>query len=339
MTALSQRDGLESMPFKFEAIGSSDVGCVREENEDAFWIGYARNSRLRYDGGLLAIVADGVGGHAAGKIASQKSVEVIASEVVASPPEREIPQILQDAIETAHLRLNEQMQNDRSLRGMGTTCTAAWLSGREAYVAQIGDSRAYLVRDGHIIQITEDQTVVQSLVNEGVISETEAATHPERHLLSQALGVSEQLNIDIRHVPLQMHDRMVLCSDGLHGLVADAEIATAVTTAETAEKSAQQLIEMAKARGGNDNITVVIASIVPQAPSSSTAKTVISQAVVPDNTVRPERPPKKTNRIYLWLLVLAAAGLLYYLLVLAPNLSNSDSPGVPQSPIVTVPQE
>lgn len=240
----------------FNALGLSDPGLVRRVNEDSFLV--CRLPDTSVDGGesLLSIVADGVGGHSHGERASAESVQIIREKISESSFDSG-PAVLKKALEAAHAHLKTVIQADETAGDMGTTCTAAWFGNEEAYIAQVGDSRAYLFRDGATLQITEDQTMVQKLLQQGLISPAEAAHHPQKNLILQALGISEQIEVEVFHVPLREGDTLLLCSDGLHGLVRDAEMAQ-ILSANAPPEALEQLISLARDRGGHDNITAVI---------------------------------------------------------------------------------
>jgi len=309
-----------------EAVGQTDTGCVRRENEDAFIIHRFNSEDPDRSLGVLAVVADGVGGHAGGRQASTTSVEKIR-EYIGRDLSGNPGEALVNAVEETHRFLNEMAQANPSLKGMGTTCTAVWANVGEAYVAQVGDSRAYLFRNGSPVQITEDQTLVQKLFREGKISEEEIQNHPDRNIILQALGISETIDVDLFHLILKPGDTILLCSDGLHGLVKDREmidIADAFPPAETAEK----LVDLARMRGGHDNITTVILNVHEREARTSHDPEIggdeepdtKKHAVFPSNRKKPRR------RLAL-LLILLGAALTAYLVLNIPR--NPHQPGQP----------
>jgi len=240
----------------FQALGRSDRGRVRQVNEDAFLIEHLLQDADASGPGILAIVADGVGGHAQGELASSESVRIIRDEIL----DRSFvdgPQVLKNAVEQAHRHLLKLAMTQQELVGMGTTCTVAWIGNSQAYVAQVGDSRAYLVRNGVAVQITEDQTLVQKLMKEGVITRQEAAQHPQKNMILQALGISENLQVELFHLPLKQDDTILLCTDGLHNLVKDSEISQ-LAADHSLHDALSNLINLANERGGFDNITAVV---------------------------------------------------------------------------------
>lgn len=240
----------------FKALGLSDTGLVRRINEDSFLMCCLPDPSVEGGESLLAIVADGVGGHAQGDRASSECVQMIRKKISGSSFESGSV-ALRKALLDAHAHLQALIREDETTDTMGTTCTAAWLGNKQAYIAQVGDSRAYILRNSRIVQITEDQTMVQKLLREGLISRSDADKHPEKNLILQALGISEQIEVDVFHVPLQKGDVILLCTDGLHGLLSDTEMAQTISS-HCVPDALERLIKTARDRGGHDNITAVI---------------------------------------------------------------------------------
>jgi PPM family protein phosphatase len=253
----------------------SDVGRTREHNEDAFVVAdLARGEPLSFDHirterashrGTLFMVADGMGGAAAGEIASEMAVEVVLQQLrrrwrdgsTAEPVA--FVGTLKAATEVANATIHHYAGDHPELRGMGTTATIAGLLGDTLYIAQVGDSRAYLVRDGVAIQITKDQSLMQKLIEAGEITVEEAEMSDRRNIILQALGPEPHVKIDLTHQRVRRDDVLVLCSDGLSGLVKPEQIARAVTEEANPELAAERLVDLANSSGGPDNITVVIA--------------------------------------------------------------------------------
>ena len=259
----------------FHVFAHSDVGRTREHNEDAFVVAdLARGEPLTFDHmrterasgrGTLFMVADGMGGAAAGEIASEMAVEVVLQQLrrrwrdgTTVEPVAFVG-TLKAATEVANATIHHYAADHPELRGMGTTATIAGLLGDTLYLAQVGDSRAYLVRDGVAIQITKDQSLMQKLIEAGEITVEEAEQSDRRNIILQALGPEPQVKIDLTHQRVRRDDVLVLCSDGLSGLVKPEQIAQAVTEEGNPELAAERLVDLANASGGPDNITVVIA--------------------------------------------------------------------------------
>jgi PPM family protein phosphatase len=228
----------------------SDVGLLREGNEDS-----------AYAGPHLLAVADGMGGHAAGEVASAATITTIAS-LDAEHPAADLVNALADAVASANMRLQELVVSDPSVEGMGTTLTALLWSDGQAALCHIGDSRAYLLRSGQFYQITHDHTLVQSLVDEGKITEDDVATHPHRSLLLRALDGRTVADPDLSTHETMAGDRYLLCSDGLSGVVTEQTLHQTLGSVWDPEKAALQLIELAIRGGGPDNITCIVADVV-----------------------------------------------------------------------------
>jgi serine/threonine protein phosphatase PrpC len=228
----------------------SDVGLLREGNEDS-----------AYAGPHLLAVADGMGGHAAGEVASAATITTIAS-LDAEHPSADLVNALADAVASANMRLQELIISDPSVEGMGTTLTALLWSDGQAALCHIGDSRAYLLRNGQFYQITHDHTLVQSLVDEGKITEDDVATHPHRSLLLRALDGRTMADPDLSTLETMAGDRYLLCSDGLSGVVTEQTLHQTLGSVWDPEKAALQLIELAIRGGGPDNITCIVADVV-----------------------------------------------------------------------------
>jgi protein phosphatase len=240
-------------PRSIEIASLTDVGQRRESNQDNF------GGKTAASGARLLIVADGMGGHAGGATASRIAVEVV--ERVFDMSEDDPDGLLRTALETANRSIHEAAQNDPSLADMGTTGVALlFQSDGTAWVANVGDSRAYRLHQGRLAQITQDHSLVAELVRSGMITKEEAKVHPRRNEVLRSLGVDSEVTVDVDAVDLQPGDQYLLCSDGLCGVVDDEEIA-AVLLRERPEEAARQLVSAANQRGGPDNITVQIARI------------------------------------------------------------------------------
>jgi PPM family protein phosphatase len=262
-------------PVIIRVFGSTDVGRTRDHNEDAFVVAtlpgatpLAFPKEQTYtpgDHGALLMVADGMGGAAAGEIASSMAVDIVLKELRARktagpPPEpTAFAQALVAATTVANDRIHRYALDHLEYRGMGTTATVAGVLGDTLYIAQVGDSRAYLIRDGKASQITKDQSLMQRLIEAGEITAEEAEVSERRNIILQALGPEAAIKVDITRQQLRKGDTLVLCSDGLSGLVRDTEIAEAVTQVPDLRALCARLITTANSKGGPDNITVVAA--------------------------------------------------------------------------------
>ncbi|HLB92566.1 MAG TPA: PP2C family serine/threonine-protein phosphatase [Terriglobales bacterium] len=245
-----------------EISSQSDIGCLRQNNEDSFGYWEPEDDAQFARKGRLAVVADGMGGYEGGQEASRLAVETLLA--VYGDYAGDDPQAgLIEALQAAHEQIRNYSFAHPELRGMGTTCTAAAIvrSGeRDAlYYVHVGDSRLYLIRDGRITRVTHDHSYVGRLVEAGMISAEEAEHHPQRNILTAALGTNPELTMDTpEHAqPLFPEDVLLICTDGLWGLVADAEILSAIEN-KSAEQAGRELIALARGRGGPDNITVEI---------------------------------------------------------------------------------
>ena len=249
---------VDSMKLKpgMEVASLTDVGRVRENNEDSclYWEPECEKEFERK--GRLAIVADGMGGYEGGQEASRLAVETVL-EVYDKAFSGDPAASLLEAFVAAHRRIQEYAENHPAFQGMGTTCTALALVARQLYFAHVGDSRLYLVRAGEISRLTRDHTYVGRLVESGIVRAEDAETHPQRHILTAALGSGAEVAVDCPQQALvvEQGDTYILCTDGLWGLVSDPEILSAVQ-GQTAVTACQALVAMALLRGGPDNITV-----------------------------------------------------------------------------------
>jgi protein phosphatase len=238
------------MTLQLRYAAKSDVGLVRQGNEDS---GYA--------GPRLLMVADGMGGHAAGELASATAVAIVAHLDVHPPTDAEVLSELSSSIEDAGESIGATIESDPELSGMGTTVTGVfWLDGRLAIV-HVGDSRAYLLRDGELLQLTHDHTYVQTLVDAGRITEDEAAIHPRRSLLMRALDGVNPVEADLSIREARVGDRLLLCTDGLSGVMSADEIKARLAEGDPTG-TVTRLVDFALERGAPDNVTVVVADVV-----------------------------------------------------------------------------
>ncbi|SCK15187.1 protein phosphatase [Streptomyces sp. WMMB 322] len=237
-----------SLSLRF-AAGSHD-GMIRDHNEDS---GYA--------GPRLLAVADGMGGQAAGEVASSEVISTIV-QLDEDIPGSDLLTSLGVAVQRANDQLRGMVEEDPQLEGMGTTLTALLWTGRRLGLVHVGDSRAYLLRDGQLTQITQDHTWVQKLVDEGRITEEEATTHPQRSLLMRALGSSDHVEPDLSIREVRAGDRYLICSDGLPTVVSPQTIEEALASYQGPQETVHELIQLALRGGGPDNITCIVADVV-----------------------------------------------------------------------------
>jgi protein phosphatase len=232
----------------------TDVGCVREGNEDAigFW---------PHEDGMVFAVADGLGGHNAGEVASALALEVLAREIDRAPGSWPVPKRLTRAIQEANIAIHSKSIAVPELRRMGTTITATAVVGSELVAAHVGDCRLYLLRDGEMRQLTKDHTWVWEQVEYGILSPEEARTHPRRSMLTRSLGQHLIVGIDSLRMDAKIGDVLLQCSDGIHTHIQDAELAGLLRTHQP-EAACQTLVRLARERGGEDNLSVQVAAVM-----------------------------------------------------------------------------
>lgn len=257
------------MSYQIAACVVSDVGKVRAINEDSGLFVQPVDETERRERGVLALVADGMGGHAAGELASRLAVETIPRAYYAA--EGEPGAALSAAFQEANRAIFERAGREPHLAGMGTTSVALALCGGDAHAASVGDSRLYLIRGGQIYQMTEDDSAASELVTQGQISRADARMHPSRNVILQALGTHATVSVHNwpRPFPVRVDDTFVLCSDGLTDLATDDEIRAATHDRHEAD-ACRALIDLAHQRGGYDNITVAIVRVLPVQTGEST---------------------------------------------------------------------
>ncbi|MGW5486179.1 PP2C family protein-serine/threonine phosphatase [Streptosporangium sandarakinum] len=317
------------MTIALRYAARSDVGLLREGNEDS-----------AYASGRLLAVADGMGGHAHGEVASSVAIAAMSS-LDEGAAGSDLLSAIEAAVRDANRRLHEMVGRDPSLKGMGTTLTAMLWSGTRVALVHVGDSRAYLLRAGELYQITHDHTLVQSLVDDGRITLEEAATHPQRSILLRALDGSGEVDPDLSLREAQVGDRYLLCSDGLSGVVSAETLHHTLSTVDDPEAVVRALIDLANRGGGPDNITCVVADVLevdegsvpaseaavvgaagstrsqpqpPDTPAGRAAAITMPQPVVTDDEDGPAapraagRPAKRRRR--LWPLLASAGGVV-----------------------------
>lgn len=240
----------------------TDTGCQRERNEDYYCYAEPDDERDFQRKGRLAVVADGMGGHEGGQMASGIAVETVRNTYLNHPGDDPV-EALRAAFQQAHAAILDSARDHPELHGMGTTCTAAVVRDGRLFYGHVGDSRLYLIRGFSISQLTEDHSRVGQMVRAGMITPEEAAVHPERNVLTAALGMDSDLPLDFppEPIPLEPNDLLLICTDGLHGLVSNEEL-LGVAAGSPPGEACQQLVRIAKERGGFDNITVQIIRVL-----------------------------------------------------------------------------
>lgn len=279
----------------------TDVGQIRSGNEDTYLSAMP-----------LFAVADGMGGHLAGEVASATAVDAIVAAAghTSSPSESE----LRDYMVEANRAVWDKAQDDQDLRGMGTTCTLISMDGDQVHLAHVGDSRAYLYRRGELSQLTEDHTLVERMVREGRLKPEEAQHHPQRSIITRALGVDARVEVDAQTQAVQPGDRLLLCSDGLTSMIDDAAIKETLQAVADPQAAADQLVDLANAAGGEDNITVVVIDI--ESDTGDAARSVAASEKTkaegsPEESASPKRRPWIAILLLMLLLGAGWAGYRY----------------------------
>ena len=266
-----------SKPIVIRVFGKSDVGKARDHNEDNYLVAdlTKRDPSLPTDErayelgerGLLLMVADGMGGAAAGELASEMATDTIYKHLLAEwlaedeATGQRFAYRLKEAVETANRAIHDYAKAHPENRGMGTTATVVGVLEDHLYLTQVGDSRAYLIRGKEAHQLTKDQSLMQRLVEAGELTEEEAAQSERRNIILQALGPDSKVKVDLTHQDLRRGDILVLCSDGLSGQVKKEEIAKTALESKDLAAAATRLVGLANERGGPDNITVILARV------------------------------------------------------------------------------
>ena len=264
----------ESGVVNVSVFGLSDIGRVRKNNEDSFAVCDLNTGEMNPfssehplgSRGLLLLVADGMGGEMCGEVASNLCVAVLPSRLIeilssADSNSPDLPQHLREAVEFANRAVFDKAQCERLCRGMGTTATAAALVGERLVVAQVGDSRAYLIRGGQMLQLTRDQTFLNYLADRGAPLPAEPEKDSRRSILTQALGTRETLDVKLTGARMRSQDAVLLCSDGLYSMVKPAEVLEILKNGDTPEGRCRALIDAANRGGGADNVTAIVAQV------------------------------------------------------------------------------
>ncbi len=278
----------------FEAAFATHPGMARDHNEDAIWVTPADHPRAAARGRLV-IVADGMGGHNAGEVASQAAVRGVFDRYYADN-EADVHRSLDNAVRRTNAELHNQAQANPAQRGMGTTLTAAVIRGNRVYWAHVGDSRLYLIRGGQIEQLTSDHSWVEEQVRAGVLTRLQAESHPQRNVITRALATNPDVKVDHGDRELAASDVLLLCSDGLNTEVGDAQMAAHATKAATLKDAVDRLIQLANDNGGEDNISVAVMRVASEAATLAGAGIVVGPDAAPRRRFRP--------------LIMAAAGVL-----------------------------
>ena len=333
-------DRVTSGSVRVSVFGKTDLGRTRDHNEDTFLVAdlSAGNASLQPAvrshevgaRGSLFMVADGMGGAAAGELASAMAADLIyrhMSTAWAGDPTATAERFayrLREAVERANERIYSYAREHPEVRGMGTTVTAVGVFGSDLYLTQIGDSRAYLVRGKEAIQLTKDQSLMQRLVEAGELTETEAEQSERRNIILQALGPDPRVKVDLTQQSIRRGDTLIVCSDGLSGLVRREEFAQLARDHTDLPALCSALIDLANARGGPDNITVVTAHFegagLPEADGADgvgyRSYEIPATAAAPDNEASPppEPPPSRTPNSASTLEHLRSLGLIVVIL-------------------------
>lgn len=284
--------------MKLRTGAKTDVGLLRQRNEDSFVAEYP-----------LFAVADGLGGHVGGEVASRVALERLAQATTTDGPEDTISERLREAIHEANRAVGERASNEPRLTGMGTTLTAVVVGRDRLHLGHVGDSRAYLLRDGDLRALTEDHTLVQRMVREGRLTPEQAGVHPQRSVLTRALGIEDDLEVDQTTVEVTAGDRLLLCSDGLTAMVDDEDIQKILVGEEDPQAASNALVEAANAAGGQDNITTIVLDVVDavEPPPTQPADVEARTAEATGSAKRPSRRlPRLALRVGIPLLILAA---------------------------------
>ena len=240
--------------MRISCAGNTDVGVVRSGNEDSFLLDCAQG---------LFIVADGMGGHAAGEVASEMAVRIIAAELgsLRGLPDGEAGARMRSAIRKANAAIFERTLAEHEKRGMGTTATVMVLFSRRYLIGQVGDSRAYLLREGELLQLTKDHSYVQEQVDAGLLTPEQARTHPYSNVITRCVGANEDVAPDVYFGNLEQSDLVLLASDGLTGMLEDDQLAKILASEDNPERAVNRMIADANRRGGLDNITAIVVRV------------------------------------------------------------------------------
>ncbi|RYX84786.1 Stp1/IreP family PP2C-type Ser/Thr phosphatase [bacterium] len=260
--AKAEEAASEAPAFEIRIAYKTDVGCVRELNEDSVYVLRPDSTEKLAQKGVLVVVCDGMGGHAGGEVASQLAVQTIAERYMNS--HQSVTAALRASLLAANHAIFDKAKRNSALHGMGTTGTALVLRGSHAHYAHVGDSRLYLVRGEGIYLMSEEHSAVMEMVRRGLIAPAEARGHPQKNVILRAIGTQPQVEVAVwdEPFPLRSGDKWLLCSDGLSDLVEDDELLVAVNL-HGLEAAGDSLVALARQRGGHDNISVIIVEVLP----------------------------------------------------------------------------
>jgi serine/threonine protein phosphatase PrpC len=329
----------------------TDVGKVRDHNEDCVLVPKVSEADHKRKGRLF-IVADGMGGYQAGEVASEIAARTVA-RVYYEDPSEDTTTRLSNAVQAANAEVHQQAQSNTARAGMGTTMVAVALVGRTAYVASVGDSRAYVAHKGELNQITHDHSFVGEQVRAGILTKEQARTHPQRNVITRALGSQPTVQVDTFSGELSDGDVLVMCTDGLTGHVPDDKLRDTVLSLPP-KQAVPQLIQMAKDDGGSDNITLIVLRVGPPAGGKAVASSQVSTVVSPAPAAGAQpklaakaKPAQKSDSHLAWIIggvvlalgiivVLGASVVAFDLLGTRPKVTPSVAPTLPLVvPIVT----
>ena len=292
-----------SAGFYVSVAAETDIGRARKKNEDAFVVADLTGGALlegathaRFDvgeRGVLLAVSDGMGGARSGEVASALVVETLTRAMAQAPVDQPQDALMNEAIQQAHRAVQEA--GGAESKKMGATLTAVYVRAGVAYIAEVGDSRAYLLRGGVLTLVTHDQSLVQTLLDTGAIDKEQAETSPHRGVILQAMGHQRDVKVAMARLELRDRDYLLLCSDGLTGLVTDEEIQRILIAPNRPAVVARQLVDLANERGGTDNITVVLAGIGgdldPPGPTETVEQTLEILSVYDPMAPKKSQPP------------------------------------------------
>jgi serine/threonine protein phosphatase PrpC len=315
---------IQTSHTEFPTVALSHPGMTGKNNEDRFAVSAYQVKPKDATPVLLAVLADGIGGHRAGEVAAGVAVDLVSQQVASSDGKLSPMQVLHNAFQQASQQIFTLAQSEEGRRGMGATCTAAWIIGRRLFAATVGDSRLYLMRGGGIRQLSTDHTWVQEAIQHGILKPEEARGHPNAHVIRRYLGSPQPPEVDFRlrltgfendaqaeanqGFLLQTGDRILLCSDGLTDLVNDVEVLAAFQN-QPLDAATNYLIQLACQRGGHDNITMVVIEVPPQTAVQ-----------------------KSSSRRWIWiglLVVLLAGGIVAAALLLTQNATPGGATPTP----------